>query len=421
MQTRTRLELLEYARDQARLHTFSSPNTTQVMREIAEELAKLPADDILWLLRDIADEMEVEDLHITLATDGGGILLGPKNNNICAWDGVHIKMYDALLAFYEATVEAHRDKTVKSAESKQPDSETLLRCAGCNKDAVKGKCIPYSTKVSYQGQLCDVHMPSMPVLACQHCGQFIIPNASLDLIVETFRQNAYLLTSTDIKAMLKQRGMSERALADKLGLATSVVTDWLRNVVIQPRDMDERMRAILSDDSVEVAVKSLQVICEHIISQKPCPVVCKEHGVPHKPNEDCASFKCASFGLEAKCVPYWGPEQSSTGTQTTEDPVVANWVKLRNVMKNWSGVLSFGNGGARIVLRDRGNSIDYSEDDNDLDKAVARVLDWVADRECTRTPNEDLELVRAAIGKDDEATKGAIARLTLLLASRQSY
>lgn len=128
-------------------------------------------------------------------------------------------------------------------------------CEKCDKDVefdnVKEirEIIVRGVKVTYEHKTAN----------CKHCGETVFPvsfgNENYLSIMDAYREKVNLLTSLEIKEILKKRGLNQKQLANLLCIGEKDITRYLKGH-IQSKSIDNMLRFIRDD----VAYKRIKLI-----------------------------------------------------------------------------------------------------------------------------------------------------------------
>jgi putative zinc finger/helix-turn-helix YgiT family protein len=116
------------------------------------------------------------------------------------------------------------------------------KCRRCRKQAVHPRVADYSTEIEHDGRIYPVTVPDLPMLECSECHARTLPDASFEQVMGAFRQEAGLLTPSQIRDRRKQLGLTQEQLAGHLRVAEETVCRWEKGAQIQQRSMDLLLR-----------------------------------------------------------------------------------------------------------------------------------------------------------------------------------
>ncbi len=116
------------------------------------------------------------------------------------------------------------------------------RCMECGKREVVPARIPYTAEVKHDGTLYVIDIPELEIPVCTACGEKVFTNDVDDQISEALRAHLKLLTPQQIRDAIKSLGMSQKELAERMGVAEASLSRWINGILIQSRAMDNLMR-----------------------------------------------------------------------------------------------------------------------------------------------------------------------------------
>jgi DNA-binding transcriptional regulator YiaG len=80
------------------------------------------------------------------------------------------------------------------------------------------------------------------VLRCEACGELLFDLDADAQISAALRAKLGLLTPKEIRARVTALGLTQKAFAARLGVASETVSRWVSGALIQTRAMDNLMR-----------------------------------------------------------------------------------------------------------------------------------------------------------------------------------
>lgn len=115
-------------------------------------------------------------------------------------------------------------------------------CPKCRQKEVRPAIIPYRCDMAHDGQLYSVTVPELTVPRCGNCSELVFNYAAEEQIRNALRSQLHLLRPDEIRAARTALGLSQKELADRLGLAEDSITRWETGDQIQSRAMDNLLR-----------------------------------------------------------------------------------------------------------------------------------------------------------------------------------
>jgi putative zinc finger/helix-turn-helix YgiT family protein len=116
------------------------------------------------------------------------------------------------------------------------------RCPECGKKEVRRATVRHSSKIKHDGRVYTVEVPRLHVPRCGACRELVFDNVADQQIAAALREQLGLLTAEQIRLNREQLGLSQRALADHLGVAVETISRWENGVLTQTRAMDRYLR-----------------------------------------------------------------------------------------------------------------------------------------------------------------------------------
>ena len=127
-------------------------------------------------------------------------------------------------------------------------------CPRCLKDEVRPSTIEYSTQANHDGRLYDVAIPEFVVPTCPACGELVFCNDTDEQITRALRDKLGLLQPVEIRTRRKRLGLTQKALAEHIGVAQETISRWESGLLIQSRAMDTLLRVFFDFPNVRYAL-----------------------------------------------------------------------------------------------------------------------------------------------------------------------
>jgi putative zinc finger/helix-turn-helix YgiT family protein len=139
----------------------------------------------------------------------------------------------------------------------QPREKPFPRhCPECGRAKVRPTTIPYDAEVKHDGRLYTFHIPTLRVNKCAACGEILFTNFTDDQISQALRDHLSLLSPEQIREGLRELGLKQKELGDRIGVAPETISRWIGGTHIQSRAMDNLMRLFFAFDNVRSALSS---------------------------------------------------------------------------------------------------------------------------------------------------------------------
>jgi putative zinc finger/helix-turn-helix YgiT family protein len=127
------------------------------------------------------------------------------------------------------------------------------RCGKCGQKQMELATVAYATTIGHDGRSYHVEIPDLTVLRCANCRAISIDDAADQQISAAFRREAKLLTPEDIRHGRENLGLTQKQLANLLGVGEATVFRWETGAQIQQRAVDRFLRlCFASPEAVEL-------------------------------------------------------------------------------------------------------------------------------------------------------------------------
>jgi putative zinc finger/helix-turn-helix YgiT family protein len=115
-------------------------------------------------------------------------------------------------------------------------------CPECGKREVRPAVVRHTSHIRHDGKEYVVKIPRLKVPRCKACGELVFDNDA-DLQISTALRNQLgLLSGGQLRENREKLGLSQRQLADHLGVAMETISRWENDMLIQTRAMDRYLR-----------------------------------------------------------------------------------------------------------------------------------------------------------------------------------
>jgi putative zinc finger/helix-turn-helix YgiT family protein len=116
------------------------------------------------------------------------------------------------------------------------------RCPQCGKKEVWRAVVSHTSEMRHDGRLYNVKVPKLRVPKCKACGELIFDNEADEQIASALREQLGLLSPEQLRRNREELNLSQRELADHLGVAVETISRWENGVLIPSRAMDRYLR-----------------------------------------------------------------------------------------------------------------------------------------------------------------------------------
>jgi len=128
------------------------------------------------------------------------------------------------------------------------------RCPQCGKKTVQPATVRHTSQIKHDGRLYTVEIPRLRVPQCSACGEVIFDNDADEQIAQALREQLRLLSGDQIRKNRDALGLSQRVLAEHLGVAVETISRWENGALTQTRAMDRYLRVYFGVPAARAAL-----------------------------------------------------------------------------------------------------------------------------------------------------------------------
>jgi putative zinc finger/helix-turn-helix YgiT family protein len=118
--------------------------------------------------------------------------------------------------------------------------------------------LPYATTIEHDGRSYRIEIPDLTVPRCANCHSLSMDDEADQQISAAFRREARLLTPEEIRSGREQLAVTQKQLANLLGVGEATVSRWETGAQIQQRAMDLLRLCFASPAVVELLRNDFQ-------------------------------------------------------------------------------------------------------------------------------------------------------------------
>ncbi|MCI0463155.1 MAG: helix-turn-helix domain-containing protein [Gemmataceae bacterium] len=114
--------------------------------------------------------------------------------------------------------------------------------------------VSYDAEVRHDGRLYEFNIPNLEVPVCRACGKKVFTEKVDAQINAALRAHLHLLTPAEMCAALERLQMTQKDVAERLGIAEATLSRWLNEWQIQSRALDNLLRLFFAFPDVRAAL-----------------------------------------------------------------------------------------------------------------------------------------------------------------------
>lgn len=131
------------------------------------------------------------------------------------------------------------------------------RCPACCEKAVNPTIIHYKTTVKHDGRVYDLTIPEFRIPKCESCGELVLGNDADEQVSHALRNKLRLLQPEEIREKRVDLKLTQKDLAEQIGVAAESISRWESGTQIQSRAVDNLLRLFYSLPEVRVTLARL--------------------------------------------------------------------------------------------------------------------------------------------------------------------
>ncbi|HUU94426.1 MAG TPA: type II TA system antitoxin MqsA family protein [Phycisphaerae bacterium] len=128
------------------------------------------------------------------------------------------------------------------------------RCPRCLGREVRPVTIEHTSQVKHDGRLHEITLRELVVPKCPACGELVFCNDTEEQVSRALRDKLGLLQPDAIRSRRKRLGLTQKALANCIGVAQETISRWESGLLIQARAMNTLLRVFFDFPDVRLAL-----------------------------------------------------------------------------------------------------------------------------------------------------------------------
>ena len=114
--------------------------------------------------------------------------------------------------------------------------------------------VQHTSQIKHDGRLYTVELPRLRVPQCGACGELVFDNDADEQIAQALREQLGLLSGDQIRKNREALGLSQRVLAEHLGVAVETISRWENGALTQTKAMDRYLRVYFGVPAARAAL-----------------------------------------------------------------------------------------------------------------------------------------------------------------------
>lgn len=137
------------------------------------------------------------------------------------------------------------------------------KCGECGEYAVLRQTFAYALEMQHDGRMYSINIPDLRAPRCTKCEKIVIDSEASRQVSAELRRHVGLLTPEEIRANREKLKLTQKQLADQLGIAESTLCRWETGGQIQQRAMDRMLRLFFTLKAVREALADEKFLATH--------------------------------------------------------------------------------------------------------------------------------------------------------------
>jgi putative zinc finger/helix-turn-helix YgiT family protein len=137
------------------------------------------------------------------------------------------------------------DEMLKSKRQPAADRPYPRECPKCGQTSVMPNRMDYQDTVRFDGHSVTYLARDIEIPICGNCGEKVFSEQVDAQLCEALQRHLHLLTPAEIRDGIGKLGLSDKEVADRLGIAEDLLWRWTHGFAVPSRAMDNLLRVFL--------------------------------------------------------------------------------------------------------------------------------------------------------------------------------
>ena len=115
--------------------------------------------------------------------------------------------------------------------------------------------VEYDAETRHDGRVHQFTIPKLQIPCCQACGEKVFTEDVDQQVNDALRRHLRLLTPKQMSDAITELGITQKELAERLGIAEATLSRWLTETQIQSRALDNLLRLFIAIPDVRSALR----------------------------------------------------------------------------------------------------------------------------------------------------------------------